>query len=67
MSASPGVGSDLVPGGFGFPTLWSGELHLPEMDHDPDGRVKYHMGFRAEKSTSGSFGKSGQEQVASRR
>jgi creatinine amidohydrolase len=54
-------------GGFAFPTLWYGEprlLHLLEMDHDPDGRVRAYMGFRQEKFTEAHFGKSGEAQVA---
>jgi creatinine amidohydrolase len=54
-------------GGFAFPTLWYGEprlLHLLEIDHDPDGRVKAHMGFSGEKFTPAQFGKSGEEQAA---
>ncbi len=53
-------------GGFAFPTLWYGEprtLALLEADHDPDGQVKAHMGFRPERFKNLQFGKTGKQQV----
>ena len=38
-------------GGFAFPTLWYGEprtVDLMEGKHDHDGKIKAHMGFKAE-------------------
>ncbi len=53
-------------GGFAFPTLWYGEPRvtaLMEVDVDPDGKIKQHMGFQAAKFSESYFGKTPEEQV----
>jgi creatinine amidohydrolase len=53
-------------GGFAFPTLWYGEPRvdaLMEVNVDPDGMIKAHMGFKPEKFSTTYFGKTAEEQV----
>ena len=54
-------------GGFAFPTLWYGEPRvggLMEVNVDPDGKIKEHMGFRPEKFSTTYFGKTAEQQVS---
>jgi creatinine amidohydrolase len=54
-------------GGFAFPTLWYGEprvVALMEADHDPDGAILAHMGFKKERFSEIHFEKSAAEQEA---
>lgn len=53
-------------GGFAFPTLWYGEprvVSLMEANHDEDGAIESHMGFKRDKFTESHFGKSAAEQI----
>jgi creatinine amidohydrolase len=54
-------------GGFAFPTLWYGEPRvagLMEVNVDPDGAIKAHMGFDEARFSESYFGTSADEQVA---
>jgi len=53
-------------GGFAFPTLWYGEPRvagLMEPNYDPDGKIKFIMGFQERKFSTDYFGKTAEEQV----
>jgi creatinine amidohydrolase len=53
-------------GGFAFPTLWYGEPRvtgLMEVNVDPDGQIKAHMGFEEHKFAESYFGPSAEDQV----